>query len=398
MIRAVLFGTYTATHPANRLLAAAFEASGIELAICHEPLWERTRDKHADFFGARSLIRLGLAYLGAALRLRRRFRALPRPDVVVTGFNGQLDVLLARLVAGRRARLVFAPLVTLTETLVDDRGVYQRGGFKSRAARALDRRTLRSPDLVLTDTEAHRAWIAARLAPRARMATLYLGAESMFRPTAPRARRPGEPFRVLFYGQYVPLHGTHVIVEAAQHFGPADGVEITMIGTGPEREAAERLAAARRVTNLRFEDWVAYEQLPARLAAADVALGIFGTTSKAKMVIPTKVYQAAACGRPVVTADTPALREVFTPGTDVVAVRAGDARALAATLRRLRDAPEETARIGAAAGRLLAEHLDARAQGARLGAVLAAAFPDLGERLAIEPAVMSPLLARVPVA
>jgi glycosyltransferase involved in cell wall biosynthesis len=398
MIRAVLFGTYTATHPANRLLAAAFEAAGIELAICHEPLWERTRDKHAPFFGTRSLARLAFAYLGAAMRLRRQFRALPRPDLVVTGFNGQLDVLLARLVAGRRARLVFAPLVTLTETLVDDRGVYPRGGFKSRAARVLDRRTLRSPDLVLTDTEAHRAWIAARFPSRARMATLYLGAEPIFRPTAPRPRRADDPLRVLFYGQYVPLHGTQVIVEAAQHFGAEDGVEITMIGTGPEREATERLAAARRVTHVRFEDWVAYDQLPARLAASDVALGIFGTTSKAKMVIPTKVFQAAASGRALVTADTPALREVFSPGEDVLAVRAGDARALAAMLRRLRDAPELGARIGGAAGRLLAEHLDARAQGARLGAVLAAVFPDLGERLAVEPAVLTPLLARVPLA
>ena len=77
MIRAVLFGTYTAAHPANRLLAAALEAAGCAVAVCHEPLWERTRDKTAAFFGARSLARLGLAYLGAAARLRRRFRALP---------------------------------------------------------------------------------------------------------------------------------------------------------------------------------------------------------------------------------------------------------------------------------------------------------------------------------
>jgi len=149
---------------------------------------------------------------------------------------------------------------------------------------------------------------------------------------------------------------------------------------------------------LTFEDWVAYEDLPARLAASDVALGIFGTTSKARMVVPTKVYQAAAAGRAVVTADTPALREVFTPGEDVLTVRAGDPAALAATLRRLRDVPEEAGRIGAAAGRLLAEHLDARAQGARLGAILAATFPELASRFAETAAPIVPVLARAPVA
>lgn len=392
MIRAVLFGTYTAAHPANRLLAAAFRAADIAVDVCHEPLWERTRDKHASFFGVRSLARLGFAYLGAAVRLRRRYRALPTPDLVVTGFNGQLDVLLARIVAGRRARLVFAPLVTLTETLVDDRRVYRRGGLKGRAARLLDRLTLEKPDLVLVDTETHRAWIVQHLTRRARTATLYLGAEPAFRPTPARERRAGEPLRVLFYGQYVPLHGTQVIVEAAAHFADEGGIEITMIGTGPERAATERLAATRGVRAITFEDWVDYDALPARLADCDVALGIFGTTSKAKMVIPTKVYQGAAAGRAVVTADTPALREVFTPGTDVLAVRAGDAGALAATLRTLRDAPDLAPRIGAAAGRLLAEHLDADAQGSRLADVLAAAFPDLGGRVAGAPALATALV------
>jgi glycosyltransferase involved in cell wall biosynthesis len=301
-------------------------------------------------------------------------------------------VLLARLVAGRRARLVFAPLVTLTETLVDDRGVYRRGGLKSRAARFLDRLTLEKPSLVLTDTEAHRAWIAERLTPRARTATLYLGAEPGFRPCPPRVRGAGEPLRVLFYGQYVPLHGTEVIVEAAAHLADEGGVEITMIGTGPERDATVRRAASRGVRTITFEDWVEYEALPARLAACDVALGIFGTTSKAKMVIPTKVYQAAASGRAIVSADTPALREVFTPGEDVLTVRPGDAGGLAAALRTLRDTAALAPRIGAAAGRLMAEHLDAEAQGARLAEVLADAFPDLGGRVAGAPALARALV------
>jgi glycosyltransferase involved in cell wall biosynthesis len=393
MIRAVLFGTFTASHPANRLLAAHLEAAGLAVTVCHEPLWERTRDKTAAFFGVRSLGRLGLAYLGAAKRLRARFRAMPRPDLVVTGFNGQLDVPLARLVAGRRARLLFAPLVTLTETLVDDRRVYRRGGLKGRAALALDRLTLESADLVLTDTEAHRAWITRRISVRARTATVYLGAEPSFRPSAPRPRRAGDPLRVLFYGQYVPLHGTAVIVEAAALLAREGGIEITMIGTGPEREAAVQLAARRHAPCLTFEDWVAYDQLPARLAACDVALGIFGSTAKARMVIPTKVYQAAAVGRTVVTADTPALREVFTPDEDVLVVRPGDPRALAAMLRRLRDTPELAPHVGAAAGRLLAEHLDLPAQGSRLRELLVATFPDLAGRFAPRPALSPPAFA-----
>ena len=389
MIRACLFGTYNAAHPANRLLADALTAAGCELRVCHEPLWERTRDKMPSFFGTRSLAGLGWAYLGAAWRLRRSWRQGPRPDLVVAGFNGQLDVLLARLLAGRRARLVFAPLVTLTETLVDDRRVYRRSGFKGRLAAALDRRTLEVPQLVLLDTEAHRAYVAERLTARARTATLYLGAERNFTPAPPRARRPGEPLRVLFYGQYVPLHGTRVIVEALALVGANQGVELTMIGTGPDRAAAEGLANERGCTHIGFEDWVPYEHLPRRLAECDVALGIFGLTPKAQMVIPTKVYQAAAVGRAIVTGDTRAVREIFRPGEHLLAVPRGEPGALADALRRLRDVPELAPRLGTAVARLMAENLDRAAQGERMRTLLVSVFPDLAVRLVPAPTLFA---------
>lgn len=380
MIRACLFGTYTSTHPANRLLVHALAASGCELSICHEPLWERTRDKMATFFGVRSLARLGFAYAAAARRLSRRWREMTPPDFIVTGFNGQLDVLLARRLAGRKARIVFAPLVTLTETLVDDRRVYRRGGAKARLARALDRRTVRTADLVLLDTEAHRAYVAQQIEPRAKTATMYLGAEGIFTPGPEPVRVLGDPLHVLFYGQYVPLHGARTIIEAAALLGTRARIHFTMIGTGPERAAVEELAEARHCSHVDFEDWAPYETLPDRLRAADVALGIFGMTRKARMVIPTKVYQAAATGRAIVTGETPAIREVFTPGTHLLTVPRGDPGALAQALRQLRDDPARRYMLGGAAARLIGQELDYTAQGTRMKTLLTNAFPELAGR------------------
>jgi glycosyltransferase involved in cell wall biosynthesis len=50
-------------------------------------------------------------------------------------------------------------------------------------------------------------------------------------------------------------------------------------------------------------------------------------------VIPNKVFQALACGAPVISADTPALRELGERG--VMRVPPGDPHALAAAVRQL---------------------------------------------------------------
>ena len=67
-------------------------------------------------------------------------------------------------------------------------------------------------------------------------------------------------------------------------------------------------------------------------------------------MIPNKVFQALACARPVITASTPAARELLTDDVDALLVPPGDPAALAAALRRVAAEPELAERL-AAAGR-----------------------------------------------
>ncbi|MFM8411191.1 MAG: glycosyl transferase family 1, partial [Alphaproteobacteria bacterium] len=266
---ALLFGTYNARHAANALLVDDLRAAGWQVAECHEPLWERTRDKDAGYFAPAGLARLAVGYARAVARLARRFRAASTgADVLVAGFNGQLDVILLRRLAGRRP-IVFAPLVTVTETLVDDRRSYAPGSAAARGLRALDRASLSAADLVVVDTAAHRDWAAREVGlDPARTLVQYLCAEAPFEeapvgPPAPATRHALEPVRVLFYGQYLPLHGTDVIARAVASISPDEGIAFDLVGTGTERAACEALLRGR--PHVRFEDWVAYEDLPARL-------------------------------------------------------------------------------------------------------------------------------------
>ena len=378
-MRAVFFGTYDQPHSANRLLRATFADAGFAVTEIHEALWEETREKGRAYFGLRSLLGLGARYAGAAARLVRRWRTMAtgdEPPLVVVGFGGQLDLLLAARVCRPRRALVFAPLVSLTETLVEDRAVFAAGGIRARLVTGLDRAAWRRADLVLADTAAHAAYLVELGADPARVAPWYLGAEPEFWATS---ALPAEPERVLFVGRCVPLHGLPTIVEAAVRLrGRASFV---VIGRGPERAAAEARAQDLGVA-IDWRDEVPLAALPAELARAAVVLGVFGAGRKAAMVVPNKVYQAAAMGRPLVTRDGPALREVLVPGEHCLACAPEDPQALADAIARLLDDPAAAARMGAAARTHLAGDFAPRRIAERLARALE---PTAGGRPAAAP-------------
>lgn len=396
-MRACLFGTYNRNHSANRIYAAAARAAGYEVVEIHEPLWERTRDKRAAYFAPFRLLTHGVRWLAAARRLRRRWLTSGGARVAIVGFNGQLDVLLLRLLAGRNGpRIVFAPLVSVTETLVDDRRVYRPGSVFARFLGRLDRLTCHAADVVVTDTQAHRRYFVERLGvDAARVAVCHLGVDNeMFSRTrasgaarasalvsdAPALSDAAHPvarasspehdakLEVLYFGQYLPLHGLDVIVDAVGRLATRDDLRFVFIGTGEERERIERLVRATRA-DAEFVNWVAYDELGARIARADVVLGIFGASAKASMVIPNKVYEAAAMGCAVVTADTPAIHEVFTDGRELVTCEA-DGTALAHAIARLADDAELRRRLGANAAALMTDRFGDAALGRAWGALL----------------------------
>jgi len=363
---ACLFGTYDRGHSANRLLCRALAGTGFAVEELHQPVWEDTRHKSADYFAPASLARLARRWATASRRLAASWRQRAgSPPLVVVGFGGQLDVLVAARVCRPRAGLVFAPLVSLSETLVEDRGVFPAGSARARLVGALDRAAFRAADLVLADTAAHAAYLRELGARPERVAVWHFGVEPEF--TVPVARHPA-PRRVLFYGRHLPLHGIDTILGAAARLG--DRADVVLIGGGPERPRMEGLAT-RLGARVTWRDDVPLGALPGEMAAASVVLGVFGAGRKAAMVVPNKVYQAAAVGRALVTRDGPALREVLEPGVHCLVCPPADPEALANAVFRLLDDPTLAVRLGAAARAQILGRFGETQVAERLGEVLA---------------------------
>lgn len=351
-MRVLYFGTYERDYPRNAQVISCLRRAGVEVVEHQVPVWDGLRDSWRA--GAREATRL----VAAELRLLL-WRPPEQYDSVIVGYPGHLDLTAARRAAGGRP-VVFNPLVSLSGTFVSDRGRFRPGSPAARALAAIDRHALRAANLVVADTRANADHLADLAGlPRDRVETAFVGAEErLFAP----GWSPAKPFTVLFVGKLIPLHGLETVLAAAR---AAPELRVRLVGSG-QLEGLVR----GRPGNVEWIPWVEYELLPQELHRASCALGIFGASDKARRVIPNKAFQALACGTPLVTADTPAARELLVDGQSALLVPPGDAAALATALRQLADCPELARRLSAGGRAAYGEQASEEVLGRRWRALL----------------------------
>lgn len=279
------------------------------------------------------------------LRPRGPFRA-----VILAEFSQKYACavwLKARL---HRAPCVVDGFVGLYETVVEDRGSVPRHSLRARAYRAFDGVALRLSDVFLTDTEI-RAENARRLSRTTEVISLPVGAPPWARPTPGSPGPPADEksLRVLYYGNFIPLHGVEYAVRAVLALARTRSVSLTLVGDLTRQPAlAAELARSPQRDAVVVAGRVPESSLRDLIAEHDVILGIFGTSPKAATVIANKVWQPLACGKPVLTRHSTALAELNgLVGELVVTVEPGSAaaieQALASTDWRSLGAPPDVA-------------------------------------------------------
>lgn len=315
-------GNYGPDYPRNRVVFAALRALGHEVQLFRPKL---------------SL----LADLEYALR------GGPRPDVIWVPCFRQRDLAAAARYARRHGiPLVFDPLISAYDKQVNERAKFAAGSARARRLLAGEQRLFALADVVVADTAGHAEYFRDVLGvPATRLSVVPVGAEEELFVHAPYVPRPaGEPLEAVFFGTFIGLQGVDHLVEAIGQYAqdPANPpVRFRLLGDGPLRAGCEaRVGEFRRALpdlDVAFEDWRPLAELPGRLAQADFFLGIFGTTGKALRVIPNKVYQSLATGRPVITAATPAFDEALRADEQhgLVWCQPGDPQGIAEAIRRV---------------------------------------------------------------
>jgi glycosyltransferase involved in cell wall biosynthesis len=338
-----LFGAFDPRYPRNSVIRLGLERIGVPVFTCRTGTKRKVSTRYP-------------VLLARYLRMEKHF------DVVLVPEFRHKDVPLAAWLSRATGKLcVFDPLVSRYDTKIHDRGDAADKTFQAWHNRNIDRWSMSLADLVLADTSAHAEYYARELAPPdASIRVLPVGYDDVaFVGTGPEPVDRGGPVRVVFFGNYLPLHGVETIVRAAAIMKGDAGVEFELIGGGQTYPGVERFVRAEGLDNVTLTPRVPTDELPARVARASVCLGVFGGTDKALRVVPNKVFQCMGMDRPVVTARSPAVLEHFRDGVEVALVPPADPVALAAAIRRLVSDAGARRAMGAAAGRVVRERFSA---------------------------------------
>ena len=199
--------------------------------------------------------------------------------------------------------------VGLYETQIGDWHLARPGSMRARALRLADRLVLLTADQAFTDTEPRAERFSHYVWNRREILALPVGPPPWVAKGRPKYAAPRPHF--LYYGNYLPLHGLHLFIDAFADALKEVDCQLTLIGTGGLRDTVEP-QVRRRIPSDRFEflNPVDESTLADYLASCDVVVGVFGSSPKAIEVVPNKVWQGLAAGRTVLTRDGTALAQL----------------------------------------------------------------------------------------
>lgn len=370
-LRVCYFGTFRDNYSRNQIMIEGLRRNDVKVIECHEPLWRGIQDRVQAASGG--WLRPGfIARVVRALwNLLRAYRKIKDYDVMVLGYPGQLDVYLARVLTWLRRKPLVLDVFMSLYLIASERGLTARHPLTARLIYGLEKVAFSLPDLLIQDTAEYVQWFQEvyGLDP-ARFRLVPTGADDRIFRLVQGQERDDRCLRVLYYGTFIPNHGVEYIVEAARILQDEAGIHFELVGDGPTKTQAEALARKYGLTNVTFVGWLDKPALLRKATEADVCLGVFGTTPQSMMTVQNKIYEGLAMAKPVITGDSPTVRQALVHGEHLYLCERANPQSLADAVRALDTEPDLRRRLAESGYRLFREQFDLQHNGARFVAHL----------------------------
>lgn len=163
----------------------------------------------------------------------------------------------------------------------------------------------------------------------------------------PSHRAAGEAFELLFVGRLVKRKGVNVLLKAVKLLEADERLHLRIVGGGPElgalRQLASELGIDRKVT---FDGVVTNERIAELFRTCDaLVLPAIVTETGDTEGLGVVLIEAMGYGKPVIASAAGGIVDIVKDNDTGLLVPAGDGAALAHTIRRAMDNPDEMERL-----------------------------------------------------
>jgi glycosyltransferase involved in cell wall biosynthesis len=206
--------------------------------------------------------------------------------------------------------------------------------------RALELLTLTGSDAVVCVSKVSRGYLTSLGVPASRVQVIPNGVDPDQFVDTPLPSIEGRVPVALYVGTLADWQGLSSLIDALPHILARHPITLRIVGRGRSRQ---RKDVARRIRKLgleehvRVEEGVPHHEVPALIAAADLALAplSYNERNVVQGCCPLKVHENAEWRRPVVATNLPVVRVLVREDKDALLVPPDAPVALAAAVLRL---------------------------------------------------------------
>jgi len=310
-MRICFFGIYDPGYSRNRILIKGLKSNGVEVLECSS----RTKG------------------IKKYLELIKKHRSLKgKYDLMFVAFPGYQATILAKLLT--RKKIIFDSFFSIHEASVYDRQVVSPNSLKAKYYWLLDWLSCKLADKILLDTNANIEYFVKEFKlDKEKFIRVFVGTDSDI--FYPREISKEHDFLIHFHGNFIPLQGTEYIAKAIGLL-KNENITFQVIGRGQDYDKTREIIDSLNLKNVIWIDKVPYEELPLYISKADICLGGFGDTQKAKNVSMNKLFEYMACEKPIITGGSLGTREFLRDGETAVFTERANAEAIAKAVIKLK--------------------------------------------------------------
>ncbi len=217
-------------------------------------------------------------------------------------------------------------------------GAFTESSMIYRTARHLVDSTYRGATRIISLSPVWAEKIARYIGSKDKLSVIYNGVDlSQFHPDVDASRfrekygLDSNKRLVTFIGTFATQYDFDAMFAVIKHLESCDDVQFVLIGSGSQAEKVDTFQFA----NLRHIDWISHDEIPAAWAISYLTFWSMRDEALYLGTIPAKLYEALACGVPVVGAIGGAGAQMIEDSGAGLAVTPGDEDGLIEAVTRL---------------------------------------------------------------